>query len=499
MFSSSKFRKLFQQAQDILDSALVVREQTRQCGSDWRDEEVMFDTLSASGLLGVEDLISEDEYKTSTEESIGTVLDELLSAAVRVGNGTNTRSNSWRNFCGLPGFQATKGTSAQNSWGNLDMMLDQIYHRPPIVSLMWLSSSLRGSNQVKALALLDIALSDEAPHERTVKFPADDIDGLLVGGHQTSDPEQCLQKCFTVHDLMAFIKQFVMNGRSKQLRAMSAKVARKLITMYSALEKQHLFACLIKGPFQQVGALGNASKNFIDLLIMFVDSFGSELDMLRVSSCIASAFISQMTVLNEAFGTDMGSPSCNLSNCVHCQKQIPPKKATKSYLKKPEGSQATFLPDQVRSYQRGRLESSTAASVSSDFSSHNQLKFRVALSEVHVTVSDPRGRLVKSIGVYFSPRQVSDVSILKSPKYTHLWQRCGTLTLARGASEATCKLKHPVIAANWRFAYEEFHEKASNKRAAGKNIFDMWAHVFIAKPHVIDATSCVDGSFVLYW
>jgi hypothetical protein len=123
----------------------------------------------------------------------------------------------------------------------------------------------------------------------------------------------------------------------------------------------------------------------------------------------------------------------------------------------------------------------------------------VALSEVHVTVSDPRGRLVKSIGVYFSPRQVSDVSILKSPKYTHLWQRCGTLTLARGASEATCKLKHPVIAANLRFAYEEFHEKASNKRAAGKNIFDMWAHVFIAKSHVIDATSCVDGSFVLYW
>jgi hypothetical protein len=32
------------------------------------------------------------------------------------------------------------------------------------------------------LALLDIALSDESPHERTVKIPADDIDGLLVGG-----------------------------------------------------------------------------------------------------------------------------------------------------------------------------------------------------------------------------------------------------------------------------------------------------------------------------
>lgn len=92
---------------------------------------------------------------------------------------------------------------------------------------------------------------------------------------------------------------------------------------------------------------------------------------------------------------------------------------------------------------------------------------------MHCSVSDPRGRLVKTIGVYFSPRQVSDVNVLKTDKYSPFWQRCGTLSLARGASEATCKLKTPVIAANLRFTYEEFYEKASNKRN-------------------------VDGSFVLY-
>jgi hypothetical protein len=187
-----QFRKLFQRAQDILDSALIVREQARQCGSSWREEEVMFDSLPASGLLGVEDLISEDEYTTSTEADIGTVLDELLSAAIRV--------SSWRKFCGLPGFNVAKSTAAQNFEGGLYNMLDQIYHRPPIVSLMWLSSSLRGSNQVKALSLLELALSDETSPASVVNLPPDDIDGLLIGDHQTLDtcpscPELCLQKC----------------------------------------------------------------------------------------------------------------------------------------------------------------------------------------------------------------------------------------------------------------------------------------------------------------
>lgn len=477
-----QFRKLFQRAQDILDSALIVREQARQCGPSWREEEVMFDSLSASGLLGVEDLISEDEYTASTEANIGTILDELLSAAVRV--------SSWRKFCGLSGFNVAKSTATQKFEGGLYNMLDQIYHRPPIVSLMWLSSSLRGSNQVKALSLLQVALSDETLPASMVNLPPDDIDGLLIGGHQTLDncpsrPELCLHKCFTVNDLVAFIKQFVLNGRSKPLRAVAVKVARKLAYQLSVSEKQHLVSCLINGPFQQVGAYGIASKNFIELLIMIVDSFGSDLDLSALSLCIAESFISQMTVLNERFSSksdnEMDVIICNLSNCVHCQRQMH-KKTTKFKMKKPDSSgkvttpdvgQGMILPDQVRPYQRGRLESSVNASVSSEFSSHNQLKFRIALSQIHVTVTDPRGRLVKSIGIFYSPRQVSDVNVLKNDKYTNIWQRCGTLTLARGATEATCKLTTPVIAANLKFIYEDFFEKASNKRAS-------------------------DGSFILY-
>lgn len=160
-----QFRKLLQRSQDILESALMAREQARQCGSSWREEEVMFQSLPACGLMGVEDLISEDWYASSTEESISTVLDELISAAARGVGSSKTRSSnsSWRNFCGLyeMAFFNRKATSSSDKKTGEDLdMLEQIYRRSPIVSLLWLSSCLRGSNQVKALSLTDIALED---------------------------------------------------------------------------------------------------------------------------------------------------------------------------------------------------------------------------------------------------------------------------------------------------------------------------------------------------
>ena len=346
-------------------------------------------------------------------------------------------------------------------------------------------------NKLKVLSLMDIALEDSSLNSSAVKFHDDDIEeaDLLVGGSQTLDgnhpsgsPEQCLLQCFTVDDLIAFVKQFVVNGRAKDVRYVSSSISKKLALQLSTSDKNHLFSQLISGPFQQIGTLGTASNAFFDLLRGLIESLGIELDLSNISSCIVSSFMSQMCILNHYYGqnkglmskheTDTGGFSSNLSNCVNCQKQTPAKKASKTSNKKPDNNTTTsgscsanFLPEQIRPYQRGPLGASTAAEVSSEFSTYNQLKFRVALSQVHVTVSDPRGRLVKSIGVYFSPRQVNDAATLKTSKYSTLWQRCGTLTLARGASEATCKLKHPVIAANLRFTYEEFYEKASNKRA----------------------------------
>lgn len=462
-----------------------MREQARQCGANWSEKEVSFETLPASDLLGVEDLISEDWYASSTEESIAAALDELLSSAERTGNDIKTQSNSWRIFCGLHGLQTVshnQSLSSQKTEENFDS-LDHVCYRPPIVVLMWLSSCLRGLNQVKALSLIDIAIEDM--NENKFNFQSEDTsrDDFCVGEYQTfdhcsSDPEQHLMNAFNTNDLLAFINQFVLNGRSKELRSVSSSVARKLAIRLSASDKNVLFAELISRSLQNIGSHGNTSKNIFEFLRLCVYCFGSELAYSSISASIAHAFSSQMTTLNQVFrcktDTESGCLSCSLSDCVHCHRHVLAKKAMKLSSKKADNSspnvqsttcRANYLPEQVRAYQRSSIEASIAASVSSEFSSYHQLKFRVALSQVNVIVSEPRGRLVKSIGVYFSPRQVRDVNVLKSTQYTHRWQRCGTLSLARGASEATCKLKTPVIVANLRFAYEEFYEKASNRRA----------------------------------
>ena len=111
-----------------------------------------FDTLPASGLLGVEELISEDWYAISTEDSISAVLNELVPTAGRfVGAGAKASSeNSWRQFCGLHEMGSSNTRSAPAGLPEAMMeMLEQIYRRPPIASLLWLGCCLRGSNQVK--------------------------------------------------------------------------------------------------------------------------------------------------------------------------------------------------------------------------------------------------------------------------------------------------------------------------------------------------------------
>ena len=340
------------------------------------------------------------------------MLDELLSAAGRGVGVTTTKKNTWRQFCGLPemSLSSRKGTPHGDIHGEMLEMLEQIYRRPPIVSLIWLSLCLRGSNQIKALSLTAIALDNDNAIATKVQDECDiDESDILLGGYRSSngrlfDPGQCLLECSNVDDLISFVCQLVLNGRSKDLRSIASNMTRKLAAQLSPANKKRLFACLIEGPFYEIGTLGNAANTFCDLLRLFVESMGSELDFSHVSKTIATSFINQMTTLHHycvqnqgLFGKTEcdGGFGCDLSNCVSCHNQIPPKKASKSSNKKSESTSyepnnPNLLPEQVRPFQRGRLEASTAATVSSEFSSYNQLKFRVALSQVHVSVSDPR-------------------------------------------------------------------------------------------------------------
>jgi hypothetical protein len=216
----------------------------------------------------------------------------------------------------------------------------------------------------------------------------------------------------------------------------------------------------------KIGSLGQDSGNFTSMLKLFIEGFRLELDLHNAASSFSQAFILQMMVLNHycemktdpnSDESDVSILAFDLSDCEHCHKEQLWTRLTSQGQASTNGDcDMRFLSEQVRPYQRGRLETSTASTCFSEFSSYYQLKFRVALSQVHINISDPRGRLAKTIAVYFTPRQVSrgsssdedNVNILKSDSYSRFWQKCGTINLARGATEASLKLSHPVVAAN---------------------------------------------------
>ena len=104
--------------------------------------------------------------------------------------------------------------------------------------------------------------------------------------------------------------------------------------------------------------------------------------------------------------------------------------------------------------------------MSDAFNTYASLKYRLALAEVHVEINEPRGRYVKTVVIYFSPRPILDVAMLKSAEFTPLWQECGRIPLEKGAARASLILEKSVLAANIRIEYAEFYERTGSTKSS---------------------------------
>ena len=251
-----QFRKLLRLSEGVLDFALIVREMAKQCGDNWRNDEVEFSTLPPAGLFGVGDLISEDCLSVSYDGAVQQILDELLATT-----GTDARKRNWRNFC----FQEVPRDANQYQSSNYSNIMEQLVRRPPIICILWLSSCLRGSNQVKMLQLVDIALPDVRKNEVISTSHEDDmkLSDALTDESTLSSHEQALSS-LNVGDLHAFVVEFVINGRSKDLRCVAARVATKLAYRFSNEDKNVMMGRFVDGLLRTVaGKFGRACKEFI--------------------------------------------------------------------------------------------------------------------------------------------------------------------------------------------------------------------------------------------
>uniref|UniRef100_A0A7S2EA45 GRF-type domain-containing protein n=1 Tax=Ditylum brightwellii TaxID=49249 RepID=A0A7S2EA45_9STRA len=549
-----QFWNLLHHCEEPLTTALLVREKARLSGPNWQGREYDWSNLPAGGLIGVGDLIPEDNLAVENDEKIRQVLDELIDV-------TKSRGGNWRQFCGLtelprPSY-GKKGFELALKAGKITDA--HIHSRAPICSMLWIACSISGSNQIKALRMIDVALSNEDKKEmlsmerKAWPNAADEILSTDVGTdlefnfcknieqlqpskvvrEEPNSAEHALLRItggLSIDDVHAFVVHFVLRGRTAELRSIASKTTQKLLHNISPEGHEILFQKLIGGQaLGEVGGLGCAATEFLEFLQSFVGTYGSNVrnQIPDASRIVVDCFVRQLRAMRKDLCGGVGDEASimkiesepgktmrkrfNLSNCVHCHRKrsgFPERSDEKSSClgagarsscsspkdlvvgndsllsgrsANPGGrssassktspstklhSEVPWLLDQVRPYSRSALEASTANVVSTEFASHLQLKLRMAISQIHLSVTDPRGRLVKKIGVFFSPRQVSDVQELKAEEYNEIWQRCGTMSLARGAAQASCKLVTPVIAANLKFEFMEFYEKVGGSRSA---------------------------------
>jgi len=486
-----QFQALFRNAGPLLETALLVREKARVCSPNWAvTSRMTWSSLSYGGLIGCDSLISENDYPESRLRAMEKILDSIL-ALVR------NDTESWRRFCG----HSTLPSVRDHTRANPDLVFAQkMAEIPPIVVLFWVACSLSGESQVKAFKLIDVAIT-----KTTGKLGISSLEGevdtaimLTINGSSTSTPESLLSstpKRLSVEDMASFGIHFVLQGVSSDHRRVCQLFAEKMAATMSRSSRTELFTRLLSSVFLRVGEYGKSSNEFFSVLQSLVPDLDPSLSFGEYGDLLLESFVNQIEAVMydrsnaKSVVIDSGpshppavKKKLDLTECLNClrikpttgvrDKSSDSSSSTSSrYSKRLAGSRAArqakkWRQEQVSTFTRQRIDSIRAGSSSNEFNTFHALKHRVVISDMFLSVSDPRGRFVKGVSFYYSPYPAKDAAELKSDEYAPKWQKCASLVLPRNASRASAALAYPVVAANIRIEYTDFYERPGGSKAS---------------------------------
>jgi hypothetical protein len=504
-----QLNKLYNLSCDLLEAAMIVKEKAHQSTDNFSTFDLRdLSKLCAGSFIGAQDLIPEDEVSEINAKAVEKALNAMILLI-------KNRGPNWRQFCSLSALPHSQRKEGMLTQQRQDIK-SCLARAPPIVALLWIASVSIATNQVKVLRLIESALTDWKDSKTTnVKGSGgsseeegihDQLEqsGRVIGSDVASKPEVILLSGdfkLTICDVVALAINLGCKGRTTELRRVGCRVVSKLVETLSEDDKWSLFGYLVVA-VEEVGSLGKASVEFVTLLQRVARCLSPRSGLGAVAEHILEGFLRQVDSIKydhsngewaqlETFSnnTVVRRTKVDLSGCSFCLQPI--HTVTKeSHGRAPErrhesstgraisggatnatsGRNSPFRQkwhiDQVCPFSRGRLESGKDTATSSEFCSFYKLKCRVAISDIIVTVNDPRGRYVKTINVFFSPRPVPLVTELKADKYATKWQPCATLTLSRGASRASASLTYPLVAANIKVEFAEFYERPGEKDRA---------------------------------
>ena len=372
---------------------------------------------------------------------------------------------------------------------------------------------------MKVLRLIDFALSDWKGRESsntTVGVPEEDgnnekdpADYQVLGiGSAASKPEELLmmlgESKLGIYDVIALSLCMVRGGKTSELRRVAYHIVLRLSRVMSCDDQWFLFRNLLTA-VEDIGMLGKGGAEFLNLLQMLAQHLKPNDFIGPMADIVVNSFIQQLdaikydrsngewTILETNTGSSATRKRFDLSGCIFCLKPQHHSGSRESSSKPSDrrapqtnsgrgsarggpagvvagraGTGTTtgtrhqkWHSEQVAPFSRGRLETVKENCTSNEFNLFYKLKYRIAISDIHLTISDPRGRYVKTISIYNTSRPLS--SSLKSDQYSSKWEKIASLTLSRGGTRASATLSQPIVSANLRVEFTDFYERPGDK------------------------------------
>lgn len=466
-----RVQKLYVTAQELFGYCRIINDKAYRSRERWNGEQVVFSQLSWAELMGVHLLVSEDVSSIEGNSKMNEAMTEIISLTTKA-----EHSGSWARFCG------SLSTSHSGLGPGSGM--------PPLKILFAIACSASPANQSRALRLIHAALKSEPKKVKDIS--ADVMNFLYPSG---STPNTVMD--FSFQDCLLFSVRFVLLGHSSEIRALGCKILLRICSKLDKVQIRRLFKSILHGPLFSAGTVGKRSVELYNFTRLLLEEAGPQvLDMDSVTYSIQSQFEEQLLAIRHgrqnceyiSFDTRSGSSlqkkRYELSNCNSCKFHVArikikhDKPAVSSSAVAPNSHDVSrskgktkLPPEQITAQVRGKFGMSKENSCCSEFAAYYALGYRIALYSIHLEIENAR-KYVKTIKVYFTPRPVKEVGILKSTEYSVKWQHCGTFHLNRGCSTASIDLEMPVIAANLMVEYCDFYDRpgAMSKSSDAKTI-----------------------------
>ena len=349
---------------------------------------------------------------------------------------------------------------------------------------------MTGIHQIKVLRLIDFALISGSSGDHNSNHEKDSANDKILGiGFAPSSPEKLLfrgRKKLSTDDLVALSFNMVYNGKTSELRRVAYHIVLKLSKILSDDDRWHLFESLLTY-LEDIGSLGKAGAEFLILLQMLAQNLNSNESIGSIADVVCNSFINQLdaikydrsngewVVLESNIGNSSTRKRFDLSSCTFCLKPHHHQPGSRESASKISDRRQQTNPGRISSrssstrhselitpFARTGLESLKENCTSNEFNMFYKLKYRISISDLHLSVSDPRGRYVKILSIYIISRPLA--SPLKSDQNLSKWEKVATINLSRGATRANATFSQPIVAANFRVEFTEFYERPGGDR-----------------------------------